>query len=368
MAERFILHVGFHKTGTTAIQASLYAAQPKLQELGIEYASKASHGAAWSLAERLWGWANRGGRRTPKAKWHKFAKSVNSAKQTYLASSEFFSELKPEQIARIKNEIRANQYEIIFTIRPLVKMLASSYQQYLKYGLKADYNKWLHEMLDEPGSSKMTPSFWLRNFHGESITQWAQVFGVENVTVIVADETKPDFLYDAFTAYLGLPAGLLTEQDSGRNRSLTSEEAFMLLQVNKQFPKERLWDDYSIFVRQTAIRALTDKDADASGTKIQTPQWAVDKASALTETAVQQILTSGVKVVGDLGSLKEASVPTGENSEPTVIPIQSMVDALLAFEQGVIRKMRWRILLNEVVRRLKKRISGKETYAEQDQD
>ena len=186
--------------------------------------------------------------------------------------------------------------------------------------------------------------------------------------MIVADETKPEFLYDAFTSYLELPTGLLTKQESGGNRSLTSEEAFMLLQINKQFPKDRQWDDYSIFVRQTAIRALTDKDPDASGTKLQTPKWAIEKASALTAQAVQQIAASGVKVIGDLDSLKEASVPTGENSDPTVIPIQTMVDALLALEQGIIRKMRWRVVLKEVLRRLNRRVLGKEQIVEKDHD
>lgn len=368
MAERLILHVGFHKTGTTAIQASLFAAKPKLLEFGIDYAARASHGAAWALSEKVWGWAKRGGRLTPQTKWQKFVRKANKSPKTFMASSEFFTELTPSQIAKIKKDVRANKYEIIFTIRPLVKMLASSYQQYLKYGLKADYSSWLHEMLDDPGSSKMTPSFWRRNFHGDAVEKWADVFGVENVTVIVVDESKPDFLYDAFASYLELPVGILTKQESGANRSLTSEEAFMLLQINKQFPKDRQWDDYSIFVRQTAIRALTDKDPDTAGTKLQTPEWAIKKASDLTAVAVKKIEASGVKVIGELDSLKEASVPSGENPDPTVIPIQTMVDALLAFEQGVIRKMRWRSLFNEVLRRLNRRVLGKEQIVEKDHD
>jgi hypothetical protein len=363
MAEKFILHVGFHKTGTTAIQASLFAAKSTLLEHGIEYRSRASHGAAWSLSEKVWGWAKRGGRLTPQSKWRKFVRMANSSKHTFMASSEFFTELTPEQISKIKTDIKAQKYEIIFTIRPLVKMLASSYQQYLKYGVKADYEKWLHEMLDAPGSSKMTPSFWRRNFHGEAIEKWSKVFGIENITVMVVDETKPDFLYEAFTNYLALPAGTLVKQDAGGNRSLTAEEASMLQQLNKKFPKDRLWDDYSIFIRQTAIRALTDNDPHASGTKLLTPQWAVDKAQELTASAVEQINSLGVKVIGDLQSLKETKVPTGENVLPEMIPIETMVEALLAFEQGVIRKMRWRVVLGEIPRRAKVRIFTKARLA-----
>lgn len=359
MAEKFILHVGFHKTGTTAIQASLFAAQSTLLEHGIDYPTKASHGAAWSLSEKVWGWANRGGRLTPQSKWRKFVRMANSSKQTFMASSEFFSELNQTHIQKIKNQIKAEKTQIVFTIRPLAKMLASSYQQYLKYGVKADYEKWLNEMLDEPGASKMTPTFWRRNFHGENIKMWAEVFGAENITVMVVDESKPEFLYEAFNSYLGIPSGTLVKQDIGGNRSLTAEEASMLQQLNKKFPKDRPWDDYSIFIRQTAIRALSDTEPHPSGTKLLTPGWAVDKAEALTATAVDKIEKLGVNVIGDLQTLRNAKVPTGSSKEADVIPIETMIQTLIAFEQGVIRKMRWRVVLGEIPRRVKVRIFTK---------
>lgn len=364
MAEKLILHIGFHKTGTTAIQASLFAAQARLADYGIVYPARASHGAAWSLNAKVWGWANRGGRLTPQSKWKKFVRKANAAKGTFLASSEFFAEIDEQKISKIKTEIKATDYRVIFTIRPLAKMLASSYQQYLKYGLKANYEHWLHEMLDEPGSSKMTPSFWRRNFHGQEILKWAKAFGPENVTVIVVDETQPDFMYQAFADYLRLPDGLLTKQETGGNRSLTAEEATMLQQLNKQFPKNRLWDDYSIFIRQTAIRALTDKPAPESGTKLLTPQWAITAAESHTQKSIDQISAAGVAVIGNLDSLKNAKIPVGNAEAANLIPIETMVEALLAFEQGVIRKMRWRVLLVEIVRRLKKRAFGITTKEE----
>lgn len=364
MAEKFVLHVGFHKTGTTAIQASLHAAKDKLVKHGIFYTSRASHGAAWSLNAKVWGWANRGGRLTPESKWKRFVRKANAAKGTFLASSEFFAEIDEQKISKIKAEIKATDYRVIFTIRPLAKMLASSYQQYLKYGLKANYEHWLHEMLDEPGSSKMTPSFWRRNFHGQAILKWAKVFGPENVTVIVVDESEPDFMYNAFSEYFDLPKGILVKQPTGANRSLTAEEATMLQKLNKAFPKDRMWDDYSIFIRQTAIRALTDKPAPVDGTKLLTPQWALDAAEVHTSAAIEQIAKSGVNVIGNLESLKGSSIPVGNPDGATLIPIETMVEALLAFEQGVIRKMRWRVLLVEIVRRLKKRAFGITTKEE----
>ncbi|MEN9955208.1 MAG: hypothetical protein RLY34_15 [Actinomycetota bacterium] len=361
MAEKFILHVGFHKTGTTAIQTSLHHQRDSLLEHGITYhynRARAEHEAAWGLNAKVWGWKNRGGKETPISKWNRFAKKVNKTKGTVVASSEFFSELNLEKIKKIRDDITTDQVQIVFTIRPLAKMLASSYQQYLKYGIKATYEQWLHAMLDEPGKSKQTPSFWQRNFHGQSIQNWADVFGTQNVIVMVVDEKNPQALYSQFNDYLGLPEGRLVEQASGGNRSLTASEVELLQLINLKYPKDRAWDDYTIFVRQTAIKALTDKKAPEGSEKLQTPQWAIDLAAKLTAESIEQIKSSGVRVIGDLDTLSSTKVPSGENPKIGLIDVESVADMILALDQKIIRKMRWKTVLVEVLRRIKARLKG----------
>jgi len=52
MPKKVFIHVGFHKTGTTAIQESLFANSKALKDLGTTYVrtgKKASHRAAWAL-------------------------------------------------------------------------------------------------------------------------------------------------------------------------------------------------------------------------------------------------------------------------------------------------------------------------------
>ena len=55
MVKKIIVHAGFHKTGTTAIQSSFYAATEKLEKAGIIYphtGGKAHHKAIYSFMER----------------------------------------------------------------------------------------------------------------------------------------------------------------------------------------------------------------------------------------------------------------------------------------------------------------------------
>jgi hypothetical protein len=367
MAEKFILHVGFHKTGTTAIQTSMYYSREDLKKQGINYLysrARAHHQAAWSLSQRLWGWKGRGGKTTSPKQWDKFSRQVNSMQGTVVASSEFFSEVGLDKIQKIRDDIKSQDVQIVFTIRPLVKLLASSYQQYLKYGIKASYEQWLHEQLDTPGTTKMTPSFWQRNFHGESILNWAKVFGSENITLMVVDEAQPHKMYEHFNEYLGLPNGFLSEQKTGGNRSLSVEEVEFLREINVQFPKDRNWSDYTTFIREKAIKSLTDSSFPENGQKLLTPAWAQEIAKKLTSESVAQIQSSGVRVIGDINSLLGAKVPEGLDEFTGSMQVATAVKALLSIDQKVIRKFRYKLLLSELARRVKARLSKTERNLE----
>jgi hypothetical protein len=38
--------------------------------------------------------------------------------------------------------------------------------------------------------------------HGDVVARWAEVFGVENVSVVIVDEQRPEFLFDSINDYL----------------------------------------------------------------------------------------------------------------------------------------------------------------------
>jgi hypothetical protein len=361
MSKRVVAHVGFHKTGTTALQESFASNREELQKFGVTYpdfGQKAHHRAAWSLVGRTWGWKNRGGAQFPIAEWEKVIKSVKKNRGTTLISSEFFCELDEEKINKFKADIKVDDVTIVFTLRPLVKLLSSSYQQYLKYGLTPTYEEWLHSVLDTPGVSKLTPTFWKRHEHGRVISQWAKVFGPENVVVVVADETQPTAIFDALNSILGIPSGTLAQIEGiASNRSLTYEEICLLLEVNKNYPKKRDWSEYEIYIREGAIKHLTDKvKVSKDAEKLLTPQWAVDKVREIGAESVRQIKASGVSVIGSLDNFDKAEIPTGENSTLTHISLATATQALLAFDNKTLRRQSSRVIFREALRRIKKKL------------
>lgn len=315
---------------------------------------KAHHRIAWALTQKPWGWKTRGGETTPFRHFTRLMRRINRSKVSKIVlSTEFFSELTPDQIAKIKSSVKNREVKVVFTLRPLVKLLASSYQQYLKYGIKADYEKWLHSILDGPGVPKLTPTFWKRHLHSDVVERWSDAFGPEAVTVVVADETRPEFLYEALNNYLGLPEGLLKPQPTGTNRSLSVEEVSVLLEINNQFPKTRQWDEYLFFIRQGYIRHLTDHVAlkeDAG--KLLTPKWAVDRANEIGNNSIERIEKLKIAVVGSLESLKNAVVPEGEPIYSSQIDVHTVAQMVLSFDKKLLMRAPNKWILSKLWRKI----------------
>ncbi len=359
--KRLIIHPGFHKSGTTALQESFALNRPLLRENGIFYppiGSKAHHRVAWALTQRPWGWNRRGGERTPEKYWDRMSSRINGAKEeTVILSSEFFSEIDGERIRKIRSEIKGRDIQILFTLRPLAKLLPSSYQQYLKYGITIEYEDWLHAILDKPGESKVSPTFWKRHSHGKVVARWVDIFGKSNVTLLIVNEAQPTFLFDEINKFLNLPTGTLNAAPSGSNRSLTMEEISLLLELNRQFPKERVWDEYEVFVRAGYIRHLTDHVPPAADkARLLTPQWAVDKANELGKVIQKELLGTGVKIIGDVDSLGNSVVPIGTSSYTDSIDIKTVAAAMMVFDKETINRMPLGWLKSNLILRLRKRL------------
>jgi len=360
-SKRIVIHPGFHKSGTPALQESFAANRKVLAEHGIQYpnfGTMAHHRMAWALTQKPWGWLFRGGKRIPEKYWPLRVKEILSGKEaTTVLSSEFFSELDGEKIRKVRSDLQGHDVEILFTLRPLAKLLPSTYQQYLKYGTVAEYKEWLHSVLDSPGESKINPTFWKRHSHSKVIARWADIFGASKITVLIVNESEPTFLFDQINKYLGLPANTLQAQATGSNRSLTMEEISLLLELNRRFPKERSWDEYEIFIRTGYIRELTDfVPAAPDKAKLLTPEWAVTKANEIGSEIKRDLAASKIKIIGDLESLGNAKVPTGESTYPTTIDINTVAAAMLAFDRELVRKLPVNWLRSSLIGRGRKRL------------
>jgi hypothetical protein len=335
VANGVLLHVGVHKTGTTAIQTALADAREDLATQNVRYPGKlqAQHRAALALLGRPWGWNNRGGGVMDREHFDRLAKRTTAAPGRVVISSEFFCEASAEQAQEAVTalgEAGARPVHVVVTLRNLEKLLPSSWQQYLKYGLTTSYDAWLTDVLAAPGSSKMTPTFWKRHDHGDVITRWVQAVGPENLTVMVLEDVPREYMFETFAQFLDVPSEILTSRmELTSNRSMTAAEAEVLVRLNRKVKKTMQWTDYVTLVRRgVALGMVEGREPEPGEPKLHTPDWALDAAHQVGIASVNAIRESGVQVLGNLDALTTRIESTPDPGQVEQLPIDAAVTAI----------------------------------------
>jgi hypothetical protein len=233
-------------------------------------------------------------------------------------SSEFFADAQDDDtIARIVEQLGGmGSVHVLVTLRPLVRIMPSQWQQYVQNGLRMGYDDWLTHMLRKAPYEQPNPSFWRRHRHDRLVERWARAVGAERITVVVVDDRDREGLMRTFEQLLGLPENLLQPVPDTANRSLTLAETEMLRNLNKEFRGNGLPDElYSKLVRNGAVMHMKNACSPSpEDVKIPTPEWAMEAAAEIGAEMAGGIGALGVRVVGDLGLLSavpKAPAPDG---------------------------------------------------------
>ncbi len=359
-----LLHIGPHKTGTTAVQGAFHLARRQLAESGVVYAGPDRQPLLPALAV-----TGRppllGGPSPVMAHWTDLVREVREADaQRVVVSSEFFADADEAAARRVVEDLGGSRVHVVVTLRPLSKLLPSQWQQYLQNGLRLPYVEWLEGILAQPARTP-TPNFWYRHAHDRLIARWAAIAGPSNVTVIVVNESDRSALLRSFEALLGLPGGILVPEDGIANRSLTLGETELVRMLNEEF-KRRGWTagHYSKFMRYGAVEQLKARMPVAGEQRVVTPAWALERASQIGAAMAGNIASAGVRIVGDLTTLGRPGADEGQPAEETaaglMIPVDAAAQAVIgAFMIGGVagqtvgasREIAARILLADLAQR-----------------
>lgn len=330
-----LMHIGVHKTGTTAMQAALADARPELVERDIYYPGKrqAHHRAALAVLERTWGWKNQGGETYERSVFDSLAERANRHIGRVVISSEFFCEAPAATVDEVVAALGRDRVHVVVTLRNLGRLLPSTWQQYLKYGLATGYEKWLTSIFENPGQSSMTPTFWRRNDHGAVVDRWASAVGPENVTVMVLEHVDRTAMFRAFAQLIDLPPEvLISRMDLTSNRSMTVAEADFILELNRRVKADLTWDEYVKYIRRgVALGMVEGREPRPEEARLHTPDWALDAAAEQGRLAVDAIRARGVRVLGDLDALaiRVDSPPATPASERGHLPLDAAAQAVI---------------------------------------
>ncbi|MGW8066103.1 hypothetical protein ACVV2G_28460 [Streptomyces ziwulingensis] len=324
-----LLHIGPHKTGTTALQGAFHQARVELASHGVVYAGKGRQAkepaAAITTADPL---TEAGAAK--KAVWDAFCAEVAEAGDRRVAiSSEFFSQADAEAARNVVKGLGGTDVHVVVTLRPLHRILPSHWQQYVKHGLCESYEDWLDGMLRRPPYEKPTPDFWHRQRHDALLARWADAAGLDNVTVVVVDDAEPLRLFRAFEGLLDLPEGTLVpeEDDCGANRSLTQSQTELVVRLNRRLRELDL--PRGKVVREGVVPQMQAYKPSSGEPRITTPAWAGEAAAEVAEEMVANISSLGVRVIGDLSTLTRRPGVTTASTAPADVPTAAAVEAVL---------------------------------------
>lgn len=173
--KKIILHIGFGKTGTSSIQKALLSQSEILNSRGVLY-PKTGLGNSnhhYKLANMTDIITN-----SDRELYNDLITEIESSScDKIIISSEHFSFVKPNFVVFIKDCLKDYDVNILFYVRPQLKLIESTYLQFIKENL--DYAFSIKEFFN---IHKYSFDFMRR------IAPWIKSFGEDKITAILFDK------------------------------------------------------------------------------------------------------------------------------------------------------------------------------------
>jgi hypothetical protein len=355
-----LLHLGFHKTGTTALQSAFAASRPALLEHGVLYPGRrrSHHPAAMAMTQRTWGVGREGGWDPDPRDWERLARAAARHEGRVLISSESFALTPDEAAARMVTDLGADRVHVVFTLRPMAALLSSSWQQYLKSGWTTTYDQWLAQIIAELEPGARRSGFWLRNDYPAIVGRWAGLVGADRVHLVCLDGSDRGFLLRTFRELLDLPEGVPDDRAADSNRSMTAAEAELLRSLN-EVTVDWDWPTYQRTIRTGAAAGMVESRRPGPGeAPIVTPSDVLARVAQHGSQVAASLAGLGVVVHGDLavlgqeGARPSDTTPVGsgplqpfggeaapvKSGQPEVVPIEAAVAGVLGAIEGAQRQ------------------------------
>lgn len=350
-----LLHIGPMKTGTTSLQRALAGQRKALLRHGVRYPGKAFNhrrpiGAFLGLRVLKQNRTGAVGRAAAKLEtdpsipkmraWKRLLRETKREKSRRVVISHELAADAPDASARRLIEALGRNTHVVVTLRSSESVLPSLWAQLLKSGLDVPLDTWAQQLLD---NDPAVPERTRRQFdHAGLVERWSSIIGPENLTVIVADDSQPAHLTQAFETLLGLPEGFLTDFPSdgfSSNRSLRLAEAELVLQLNTMCKDLGVdWGTYIRLVQAGAVRRLRKVRVPKSDeARVQLPSWARERCHELGADAAHRIASAGVNVIGDLNALaRPQTLDRHVEAELTDVPVDVAIEALRGMLLGAV--------------------------------
>lgn len=325
-----LVHVGPHKTGTSAIQGSLHRARASLLEQGVTVpGTKQDQDHAARAVTKFA--STTGMADTEEHRWTDLVELVGRSPGRTVISSEYFDVAIGEVVQRIADDLGPERLHIVVTSTPLTSLLPSNWQQRVRGRAKASFDEWLTNSFADHDAGKET-IFWRRQRIDSQVTRWAEVLGTDHVHLVITDKHVPRQIFDSFEQLLAVAPNTLVASSKNNNRSLSWPEAEFMRRMN-EIADGLGWSGptHARFIRMGAGGGIMGSRTPAPDEpRITLPAWARERALEVSRLMVENIQASGVEVMGDLSVLVPESPTDAVEPEPV-----TMIDLEMAARAAI---------------------------------
>jgi hypothetical protein len=303
-----LIHIGPHKTGSTAIQVALRAARERLADHGVAYVTLGGYRprkAGWALGLRG---RPSGTEPPPIRQWEKFVAAVAAAEAPRVCvSNEDFGRATKPLAARIIEDLGGDRVHVVSVVRRLDRYLPSQWQERVKAGEERTYDEWLRVVLDteDPEHDWDRRNVWFSHDVRALVERWLTVVAPDHYTLVIGDEADHTVVPHAFEILLGLPEGFVVPDPGRSNRGLSWAETELLRTVNQ------LLDDRGVerphrrrLLNVGVLREMQARPTPAGPKSPSLPDWAAERLRDLGDRRVEDLRAlekCGVQLVGDPG-------------------------------------------------------------------
>lgn len=333
MAQRVVLHVGTMKSGTSTLQASIFAQRENLSAAGVLVP-----GQRWEdQVTAVLGMVNQ---KPKEARWGELCAEMAEHPHDAVVSMEFLGPVADDVAKRLLAPLAPAEVEVVITVRDLNRTLPSMWQETIQNGRTWHWEDYLADAERlAPGKKRGTMdtetpggTFWRQQHVVRMAGDWAKRIGADSVSVVTLPHPGADrsLLIRRFAEATGLPLDPHFEVPQ-LNSGLGLASTLMLRQVNEelaarglQFPKGRRIRKKVLAKRTLAARAKSEPRL-----AMPVPDW-VRTQSALNQAGLVDL---GIRLVGDLADLDPVPV---EGIEPEDVDQAEIAQAAIAGLVGVI--------------------------------
>lgn len=308
-----VLHIGPHKTGTSALQLAMRNARAELLEQGVLLAGPGTGQGDGDGARYALGMRTNLGDNVGRQVWERIrADLTNTAVPRRIFSRETFANASGKVARTLVDELGVVPLHVVISARPLAELIPSQYSQFVQRGTtRMPFDEWFSAVLSGEGGDRSVKMFWKRHSHDDQVRRWASLVGAANVTVIVVDRTNPLFLGYAFERLLGVSSGIIASrmgQERG-NRSLTLAELELVRNWHEITAATDAEHGKVVRLAWQLCDHLRRFNPHPTDPRLALPAWAVAEANERAAMSAAGIAASGARVVGDLGTLASVAVP-----------------------------------------------------------